>query len=303
MYRNHTRNRQNHQRSARCARNRQQNPGARPPPSHQQPSGTSSGTTPNADGIQDDGEPGFGGVTVRLLDAEGNPVTGGAGNPLEAITGDDGRYALQGEIGQTYVLEFVLLASAAFTTPDAGDDTRDNDANQTTGRTEKITLKAGEMQDWWDAGLVVPQPEVTGQNGGIVWIDANKDGIRNEDEAGPPNASVTLYYANDTPVNATKTNMVGRYLFTGLPQGDYYLAFDLPQGYTFTAAGQGDDDTRNSDADPETGRTSPGMRGSLWRFHSRWSPVLSLARPGLTPTPTAHGTQMNPVCRVSAWNS
>ena len=210
----------------------------------------------NADGIQDPGEPGIEGVTVILRDADLHEIA-------TTKTDADGGYLFTNLTPGDYIVEFVPPEGMVFARKDAGDDdTRDSDANQTTGRTEKITLKAGEIQDWWDAGLVVPQPEVTGQIGGIVWIDANKDGIRDEDEAGLPDASVTLYYTNDTPVNTTKTNTAGRYFFTGLPQGDYYLAFDLPQGYTFTAAGQGDDDTRDSDVDPVTGRTEPiGLAG------------------------------------------
>lgn len=203
----------------------------------------------NTDGIQNPGEPGLEGVNVTLLDTEHRKIA-------TTETGADGRYLFANLMPGDYIVEFVPPEGMVFTTLDAGDDdTRDSDANRTTGMTEKITLKAGEKQVWWDAGLIVPQPEITGQVDGRTWIDANEDGIQDGDEPGLPGASVTLYHTNDTPANATTTGEAGTYLFTGLPQGDYYLVFGLPEGYTFTAADQGSDDTLDSDADPATGRT------------------------------------------------
>jgi len=197
----------------------------------------------SADGIQDPGEPGIEGVNVTLLDIEHQEIA-------TTKTGAGGEYLFANLTPGDYIVEFVPPRGMGFTIQDAGDDdARDSDANRTTGRTEKITLRAGEKQVGWDAGLIVPQPEMTGRVDGLVWIDANEDGIRDGDEAGLSNSSVTLYHTNDTPVNATATGTAGNYLFTGLPPGDYYLVFDLPEGYTFTAAGQG------SDADPATGRT------------------------------------------------
>jgi len=203
----------------------------------------------NADGIQDPGEPGIEGVNVALLDADLCEVAA-------TKTGADGRYHFACLTPGDYAVKFVPPAGMVFTRQGAGDDDAcDSDADQTTGRTETITLKAGEKRDWWDAGFIVLQPEITGSVDGFVWVDANEDGIQDGDETGLLRASVTLYHTNGTPVDATTTDAAGRYLFTGLPPGDYYLVFGLPQGYTFTAACQGSDDTLDSDADPATGRT------------------------------------------------
>jgi len=129
---------------------------------------------------QDDGEPGFGGVTVRLLDAEGSPVTDDAGTALEATTGDDGRYTLQGRGGQTYILEFVLPEGVAFTTPNAGDDTLDSDADPATGRTGPFELTGDDLTR--DAGVVVeaPPPLEPGIVTGTAWDDTNANGARTQ---------------------------------------------------------------------------------------------------------------------------
>ena len=51
------------------------------------------------------------------------------------------------------------------------------------------------------------------------------------------------------------TDENGRYLFTDLPDGTYFVEFILPGGYTFVTPNQGGDDNRDSDANPGTGRT------------------------------------------------
>ncbi|MCK8518889.1 carboxypeptidase regulatory-like domain-containing protein [Methanoculleus sp. 7T] len=203
----------------------------------------------NADGIQDPGEPGVEGVNVTLLDAGDREIA-------LTMTDADGKYLFANLTPGNYTVKFAPPEGLVFTVQNAGtDDTRDSDANRTTGMTERIALGAGEKQLGWDAGLIVPQPEITGRVGGLVWTDANEDGIRDDSEAGLPGASVSLYTANNTSVNTTETDAAGRYLFAGLPPGDYYLVFGLPPGYAFTAAGRGGDDTLDSDADPATGRT------------------------------------------------
>jgi hypothetical protein len=57
---------------------------------------------------------------------------------------------------------------------------------------------------------------------------------------------------------ATTTDTTGFYEFTGLRPGTYRVEFVAPAGYEFTwqnADGEGLDGARNSDADPETGKT------------------------------------------------
>ena len=102
----------------------------------------------DGDGIQDDGELGIQGVTVNLLDAEGNVVA-------TTVTDANGNYRFViGDPG-TYVVEFVPNSGWTFTTKDAGDnDALDSDADPATGRTPSFTVSAGQTDLTLDAGLV-----------------------------------------------------------------------------------------------------------------------------------------------------
>ena len=102
----------------------------------------------DGDGIQDDGELGIYGVTVNLLNAEGNVIA-------TTTTDANGNYRF--EIGDpgTYVVEFVPSSSWIFTTKDVGDnDALDSDADPVTGRTPPFTVSAGQTDLTLDAGLV-----------------------------------------------------------------------------------------------------------------------------------------------------
>lgn len=102
----------------------------------------------NANGLQDDGEPGVEGVIVRLYDANGLYAT--------MLTGADGRYLFDGLVAGQYQVEFGPVPGYFFTGHDAGTnafDTIDSDADYTTGRTDVFTLGTGEVNLTLDAGL------------------------------------------------------------------------------------------------------------------------------------------------------
>ena len=102
----------------------------------------------DGDGVQDAGELGIQGVTVNLLDADGNVVA-------TTVTDANGNYRF--EIGDpgTYVVEFAPKSGWTFTTKDAGDDDAlDSDADPATGRTAPFTVAAGQTDLTLDAGLV-----------------------------------------------------------------------------------------------------------------------------------------------------
>ena len=100
---------------------------------------------------------------------------------------------------------------------------------------------------------------------GRVWEDLEddareSDGIRQDDESGLGGVVVELYRQPDVGAPAlagtTQTDALGSYEFTDLLPGDYFTAFVRPDNtYRYTPKDQGADDTRDSDADPVTGRT------------------------------------------------
>ena len=106
----------------------------------------------DGDGIQDTGEPGIDGVTVMLLDANGNMIPG---IPSQT-TANGGLYDFLGLTPGTYQVKFTPPATFAFTTPDANGniiDGLDSDANPNTGITAPITVIAGDDVNDVDAGL------------------------------------------------------------------------------------------------------------------------------------------------------
>jgi uncharacterized repeat protein (TIGR01451 family) len=113
----------------------------------------------NRNGIQDGGEPGLNGVTVRLHGA-GSDDAFGTGDDItrQTITAtsgqDDGRYLFEELPPGRYRLTFDRPAGYRFTPPNVGDDDRDSDADPTTGETAIYTLTSGERNLSIDAGLI-----------------------------------------------------------------------------------------------------------------------------------------------------
>jgi hypothetical protein len=92
--------------------------------------------------------------------------------------------------------------------------------------------------------------------GDYVWNDVNMDGVQDTSEAGIADIVVNLYTCDDTMLAATTTDADGLYMFDELEAGDYYIQFELPNGYVFSMMDQGNDDEFDSDVDPETWATA-----------------------------------------------
>ena len=198
----------------------------------------------NADGIQDAGETGIGGVTVDLYDGGGNFVA-------TTTTAADGSYGFTDLIPGDYYVDFTTPVGYAPSPQDqGGDDTVDSDADVATGETAVTTLDPGENDPTWDAGFFIPA-----SIGDYVWEDINADGIQDGSENGVAGVTVDLYDGGGNFIATTTTAADGSYSFTNLVPGDYYVDFTLPSGYIFSPQDQGGDDTVDSDADTTTGET------------------------------------------------
>jgi hypothetical protein len=113
------------------------------------------------DGVQDTGETGVAGITVRLLDGAGNQLYDTSGDPITYLTLANGFYEFTGLPAGTYIVDFEIPTGSAFefTTADTGsDDSVDSDANATTGRTGVLTLNGGQRVIIVDAGVTDPTP-------------------------------------------------------------------------------------------------------------------------------------------------
>ena len=96
-----------------------------------------------------------------------------------------------------------------------------------------------------------------GKISGTVWNDNNQNGILDEDENGLFNAWVKLLDTDFEILASTFSDEDGQYSFINLPPGTYYIEFDGVESLSASPIGQGDDPTKSSQADENTGRTPP----------------------------------------------
>ena len=107
-------------------------------------------------------------------------------------------------------------------------------------------------------------PSECAEIGDTVWRDDN-DGIQETGEEGIEGATVRLYTPDDVLIDTTTTDSLGKYIFTGLLPGDYYVEFDKStainaENLTLSSPPiKGTNDNEDSDAsiivDPNISRT------------------------------------------------
>ncbi|MBT9499105.1 MAG: carboxypeptidase regulatory-like domain-containing protein, partial [Zoogloea sp.] len=198
----------------------------------------------NANGVQDAGEAGLAGVTVKLLDSAGTVVG-------SSTTDANGNYLFSSLTPGDYAVQVVAPTGYTVSGKDlGGNDATDSDIDPTTGKTITTTLSAGETDLTWDAGLY--QKASIGDK---VWLDTNKNGVQDTGEAGITGVTVKLLNAAGTVVASATTDANGNYLFKDLVPGDYSVQVVAPAGYAFTSKDLGGNDATDSDVDQTTGKT------------------------------------------------
>jgi hypothetical protein len=199
----------------------------------------------NQNGLQDDGEPGINGVTVRLKDGSGTVIATEA-TYTDLGTGQQGYYQFSGLCTGDYTIEVVdttLPAGYAPTASLVGGD-RSIDSN---GSPTSATLATNGASDQTiDFGYIPPAAL-----GDYVWIDANGNGLQDAGETPLDGILVELYRCGSSTLLATTpTGLDGKYRFTALQPGSYYVRFISSTAYpTFTTANAGSNDAIDSDAD------------------------------------------------------
>ena len=216
----------------------------------------------NADGIQDVGEPGIGGVTVNLYSCGPDGIAGTGDDVFvtSTTTAADGSYLFGNLAAEQYFVQFVAPSGFVFSPKDQGaDDSVDSDADPATANTVCTTLDIGESDLTLDAGLYRPA-----SLGDFVWNDLDQDGIQDAGEPGIPGVTVNLYdcgpdgipgTGDDVFLSSTTTDAGGLYLFSNLVPGSYFVEFVAPSGFVFSPKDQGGDDALDSDANPANGKT------------------------------------------------
>ncbi|MEN0006476.1 MAG: SdrD B-like domain-containing protein, partial [Bacteroidota bacterium] len=101
----------------------------------------------NGNGIQDLGEPGLPGVTINLLDGNGNQLA-------TTTSAADGTYSFDGLAPGEYIVAFWAPAGFELVPANQGDDATDSDLDETTGQTGIIVIGSGETDNTVDAGFL-----------------------------------------------------------------------------------------------------------------------------------------------------
>ncbi|MGM3305161.1 SdrD B-like domain-containing protein [Anabaena sp. WFMT] len=200
----------------------------------------------NANGIQEANEEGIDGVTVTLLDTNGNVLgTTITGDNLYTAEIETGYYQFGPLLPSSYQVKFSLPADFHAVSPylQTGDTALDSNANPNNNLTSNlVTLVGGEINTTIDAGFYN-----LASLGDYVFADNNNNGIQDAGDTALNGVIVELIQ-NGQVINTTTTNADGSYLFAGLTPGEYQVKFTSPDGYIFTTANVGDDGT-DSDAD------------------------------------------------------
>jgi uncharacterized repeat protein (TIGR01451 family) len=216
----------------------------------------------NHDGLQDITEKGVSAVKITLFDKDNNIVK-------TTRTNQYGEYIFRDLVpGEYYVGFSEFPATYMITKQNVKDDWKeDSDANYHRGQTIHTTLEAGENDLSWDVGLYVPTLVNIGNK---VWYDENVNGIQDEGEKGVKNVRVTLIKngipqipseQTTTPTTSVLTDENGEYLFENIEAfapHEYHVVFDqetLPEDFLITRQNIGEDNSLDSDANPETGET------------------------------------------------
>ena len=217
----------------------------------------------------------FEGVTVRLLDADGNPVKDASGADITAKTDANGNYTFTRLPMGSYKVEVVAGEAKV-----DGADVNLADYKQTYGygsSTTRSEAGKGALVTPTPIALTSAAPNATKVDfafvkpasvGNFVWFDANKDGIQDADEAGVPGVTVTLTDGagnpvidlDGNPVKPVTTDANGKYEFTNLmPNVDrivanageenYKVVFTVPAGYSATTSNAGDPEKDSNGAD------------------------------------------------------
>jgi hypothetical protein len=201
----------------------------------------------NGNGLQDNGEPGINGVTVSIY----NSFTNALVETTLTTTKNEESGFYQFEVCKgTYYIVFGDFPTYIRTQKDAGNDTKDSDANPNTGKTDNFSLNPGDDIKTIDAGYFK-----LATIGDFVWRDINANGIQDPGELGVGGITVNLngVAGDNTIVNLSQvTSPNGIYLFTNLKPGIYTVQVIKPLGFLFSPIDQTTDD-RDSDSDPISG--------------------------------------------------
>ena len=196
----------------------------------------------NGDGIQDAGEPGISGVTVRLYAADGTTLL----NTLATDT--SGNYQFVGLADATYVVKVDTATLPSGYTQTGYGDPGAPCVFSSCNSQGTTTVSGGNTKTEVDFGY--KPPANTYPVSGTVWNDNGVgaggiagNGTKDGTEPGIPNVNVCLYNAAGGVVACTTTVANGGYTFPGIAGGNYTIKVDPATLPTPAYAQTGDPDS------------------------------------------------------------
>ena len=220
------------------------------------------------DGVQDAGEPGISGATVKLyVDANSDNVPDGAAIATTTTNGS-GSYGFGTLTARNYIVGVTLPAGYTGGTTTATSASPNNDNNTDNNG---VTIVSGELRSNFITLTAGGEPTTDGDGnngnltldfglkgtaaiGDYVWEDLNRDGLQQPTE--PAIAGVTVTLTTPTGTLTATTNASGAYNFTNLAPGTYSVAFSTPATYFATQAKAGAGANDATDSDPVNGVVS-----------------------------------------------
>ena len=188
--------------------------------------GTVSGTVfadRNDNGLQDAGEEGLAGVTVRLMAQEED----GGSEAFAAAVGADGRFVFDAVMPGEYYLQYILPEDAVFARVTAGGNTIGD------GVSESFTMNSGDVREVPLCGALT-----LGKITGVAFRDHNGDGIL--DEAGEEKLSgmtLTLIPTREELEEITAVSGEdGSFALTGIRPDSWTLRLSCPEGMVLSRA-------------------------------------------------------------------
>jgi serine-aspartate repeat-containing protein C/D/E len=167
----------------------------------------------NGNGVLDSGEGGVAGVTIKIADAQGNPVASQA-------TDANGNFSFADLTPGTYQLTETLPSGFVQTVP---------------GGSGMITVPIAAGDSVTGILFGNQQLPTTGAISGTKFNDANGNGVMDAGEAGIPGVTINLLTSVGTLT--TVSDASGNFFFNDLSPGTYALSENVPAGFRQTVPG------------------------------------------------------------------
>ncbi len=169
---------------------------------------------------EDDGV--LNGVSIELLTEDGQSLQ-------RVYSQSDGSYEISGIAAGTYTLQVTLPDGLIFSKRVENVERVISGVDQSVGMSAPITLAEGERIEDLNIGAVT-----TGTIHGLIWLDSNANGVKDDDESAYSEAIVVISSSDGVYEQTVTTDVNGRYSFDSIRLGNYDLKICVGEGHFFT---------------------------------------------------------------------